>query len=132
MTDVPPLNLVKVVKFTGDRKSGVTEDGVTVYRQDRFWMGQEYGFVAAAQYGSHFIYRDPHVNPTTLEYPRKRRFVGRMDPMCSCGAPAVIVGSKVYAKDASPTTKEDSTTAGQMLVCWMSAQFGHHVDGSHD
>jgi len=130
---LPKLNPIKVLKFTGDRKSGVTENGKTVYRRKQIYMGKEYGMVRTADYGSNFIYVDPDMNEKTGEWPKEPRFVGRWSPMCSCGSPAAITGSNVYAHDASPTTKEDSTTAGQMVVCIFSASHGGmHMDGSHD
>jgi hypothetical protein len=130
---LPKLNPIKVVRFTGDRKSGTTNTGKTVYREDKIYMGKEYGFVKTANYGPHFIYRDPDMDEKTGEWPKDPRFTGRWSPMCSCGSPSGIVGSNVYAPDASPTTKNDSTKPGQMLVCIFAAQHGGmHLDGSHD
>lgn len=126
------LHPVKVLKFTGDRKSGTTDTGKTVYRKDKLYMGKEYGTVMAAQYGSHFIFHDPDFNPVTGQWPVGAKFAGRWTPLCSCGSFAVIVGTNQYKGDMSPTTKEDSTTAGQLLVCWHDATYGFHADGSHD
>jgi len=132
MNELPKLNPVTIVKFTGDRKSGVTNTGKTVYRRDKIWMGKEYGLVKTAGYGSNFIYVDPDYNEKTGEWPRGKKYVGRWTPMCSCGSPAAIVGAKVYKGDASPTGRQDSTTPGQMIICLSVANYGHHIDGSHD
>ena len=132
MSELPKLNPVTITKFTGDRKSAVTSTGKTVYRQDKLWMGKQYGFVAVANYGSHFIYSDPDLNQQTGEWPRGKKYVGRFSPMCSCNSPAGIVGSNVYRGSASPTSKEQSTHPGQMIVCLHVANYGIHMDGSHD
>jgi hypothetical protein len=130
MSELPKLNPVKIVKFTGDRKSGVTDTGKTVYRQEKLWMGKEYGFVATAQFGSHFIFHDPDFNQQTGEWPRGKKFMGRWSPLCSCGSPAAIYGFRAYQQFSSP--EKNSSHPGQMLLCKSVVDFGHHMDGSHD
>lgn len=135
---LPKLNPNKVVRFTGDRKSGVTSTGKTVYRTDKLWMGKEYGWVSCAQFGSHFIYHDPDFNQQTGEWPLDNTgrplpsFIGKWSPLCSCGSPCAVYGTNAYKKYTSPTTKEDSTTAGQLLMCMAVVNYGVHMDGSHD
>ena len=123
---------MKVLKFTGDRKTGTTDTGKLVYRQDKLYMGKEYGWVHTAEYASHFVFHDPDFNPKTGQWPKGAKYSGRWTPLCSCGSFAVIVGAKPYEKDRLATKKEESTTAGQMLVCWHDATYGFHADGSHD
>lgn len=138
MTQLPKLNIVKVVKFTGDRKSAQLADGKMVYRSENIWMGKEYGLVHCSPTGPHFVYADPDFNVKTGQWPMDskgrpyKKFIGRYTPLCTCGSPAGVVGSNVYKGLASPTSKLDSTTAGQMVVCLAMVQLGHHLDGSHD
>jgi hypothetical protein len=130
---LPKLNPIKVIKFSGDRKSAMTLTGKMVYRKDKLYMGKEYGMVAVAGYGPHFIYTDPDMDEKTGNWPPGEQYVGRFSPMCTCNSPAGIVGANVYAGSASPTGKKDSTTPGQMIVCLFAAQNGGtHMDGSHD
>ena len=126
------LHPVKLIRHVGDRKSGELEDHRTVHREERIWMGREYGMVRTADYGNHFIFSDPDFDPKTGEWPRGRQYIGRFTPLCSCGSMAVVVGAAVYREDASPTGNMDSTNPGMMLVCWFHSQYGQHVDGSHD
>ena len=126
------LHPVKVLKFTGDRKSGVTEGGKTVYRQKKIYMGKEYGFVFCAEYASNFVFQDPDFNEKTGQWPQGEKYLGRFTPLCSCGSFAVITGANPYKGDRLPTNKEESDTAGQMVVCWHDVTYGVHADGSHD
>ena len=114
------LNPVKILHFHGDLKSAETADGHTVTRKDGIYVDQEYGVVKCAPYDNHFIFRDPEFE----------KHVGRWMLMCSCGSPAVIVGANVYRKDASPTTGDESTHPGQLIVCWYHQTYGKHSDGS--
>jgi hypothetical protein len=132
MSEIPKLNPVTIVKFTGDRKSAVTSTGKTVYRHDKLWMGKEFGWVHCAGFGNHFIYHDPDFNQTTGEWPKGKKFMGRWTPMCTCASPVGIYGFKAYDKFASPTTREDSTKPGQMLMCKHMVDYGVHMDGSHE
>jgi hypothetical protein len=138
MSDLPKLNPNKVVRFMGDRKSGVTTNGKTVYRSDKLWMGKEYGFVQCAQFSSHFIYHDPDFDQKTGNWPvdkygrTPRQFVGKWTPMCSCGSPCAVYGANAYKQFASPTNRSESTTPGQMLMCIAVVNYGVHMDGSHD
>ena len=146
MTDQTTTNLaylknlhpVKVVSHSGDRQSGKLEDGRTVRREKKLWIGKNYGMVKCADYSSHFLYHDPDFNQNTGDWPTDKqgrpikKFVGRFTPMCSCGSFAVIVGANVYGGDASPTNKSDSSVAGTMVVCWHHSTYGAHTDGSHD
>jgi hypothetical protein len=132
MSDIPKLNPVTIVRFIGDRKSAVTSTGKTVYRHTKLWMGKEYKWVYCAGFGSHFIYHDPDFDQKAGEWPKGRKFVGRWTPMCSCGSPAAIYGSRAYGDFSSPTTKADSTKAGQMLMCKHMVDYGVHMDGAHD
>lgn len=114
------FNPVKIIKIYGDLRRAETADGVTVYRSDTLWMGEEYGMVKCCPYDNHFIFHDPNFE----------KYVGRWTPLCSCGYAAGVVGSNVYKKDGSPTTRLESTVPGQMIVCLAHAQWGRHADGS--
>lgn len=134
----PKLNIIKVLRFTGDRKSATLADGKTVYRSESLWMGKQYGLVKCSNTSNHFIYHDPDFNHGTGDWPTQpngkpfKRFVGRWTPICSCGSPAAVVGSGVYRGSSSPTTAVESTHPGQMLVCLALMQYGIHLDGSHE
>lgn len=70
----------------------------------------EYGaFVPAAPDDLHFIFETP------------KEIVGS-SYMCSCGSPAVIVGSNAYNMFGSPE--------GMMFVCQHYLDFARHSDGS--
>ena len=114
--------LARIIKVYGDLRRAETADGHTVYRQDKLYVkGDGWNrYVKCANYDNHFIFRDPVFN----------KVVGRWEFMCSCGFAAGIVGSNVYAKDASPTSGGDGMQPGEMLLCLLHAQSGKHADGS--
>jgi len=92
-------------------------DGYSVDRLEKLWI-PEYGrFVVCAPYDNHFIYEDPS------------KKTGRWVFMCTCGSPAVIVGSDAYAGHASPTSGV-GIYPGEMLVCKMHMDRNKHADGS--
>jgi hypothetical protein len=136
--NLPKLNIIKVVRFTGDRKSAVLSDGKAVYRQEKLWMGKDYKFVHCADFGSHFIYHDPDFNSKTGNWPTNndgstpKKYLGRWTPICTCGSPAAVIGSDDYKKWASPTNNIESTTPGQLLMCISLLNYGHHMDNSTD
>lgn len=121
MNKAPRIHPTKVIRFYGDLKKAETADGYTVYRVDRIFF-REHGMVKCAPYDNHFIFDDP-----AAHIKGKR---GRWTPMCSCGSIAVIAGYNAYRKDASPTSKTDSTIPGEMIVCYLHANTGKHADGS--
>lgn len=129
---------MKIIKFAGDRQSAQLDDGRTVYREDKLWMGRDWKFVKCPSTGPHFIFHDPDFNPQTGDWPLQPngfpypKYIGRRTPLCTCGSFGVVVGSKAYEPFASPTTRADSTTPGQMLMCLALVQTGKHLDGSHD
>ena len=105
-----------VIRAKGDAKRAETLHGVKVYRKEKIeWeLGR---FIKCAPYDNHFVYIDPT---------RRHGWVS----MCSCGAPSVVVGYNAYRQDGSPTTSEESTTPGEMIVCFLHAMTGRHADGS--
>jgi hypothetical protein len=119
-TAMKEFHPIKIIHHSNSLKSVTLEDGTVVKRQNKYYCGPEYGIVPTAPMDNHFIFEDPGY---------KRGIVGRSKFMCTCGSLAVIVGANVYAKDASPTSKEDGSTAGQLIVCWHHATFGKHVTG---
>jgi len=94
-----------------------TLDGYKVHRKEKIWIPKWSRFVVCAPYDNHFIYEDISGKPHRWSY------------MCTCGYMAGVVGSKVYAKDASPTTGK-GIQPGELLVCLAHAQYGKHSDGS--
>jgi hypothetical protein len=105
------------VRNVSDLGVAETLDGYKVYRQDKIWIPAWGRFVVCAPYDNHFVYEDKSGVPQ------------RWAHMCTCGYMAAVVGSKVYAKDASPTSGE-GIMPGEMLVCLAHAQYGKHADGS--
>ena len=70
----------------------------------------EYGVeIRKVEYGNHFIFEVP------------KRIIGP-SWMCSCGAPAVMVGAKAYA--------HLSSYKDAMIVCQHHTQFNKHADGA--
>jgi len=116
------MHVVTVIRHAGDLKSAKTADGIIVKREDKLWMGEEFGWVKCAPYSRHFLFLDPLFE--------KR--IGRWNPCCTCGGMAGIVGANVYAKDASPSTSQESTMPGAMIVCISHANTGKHADGSSE
>ena len=101
-----------VVRNLNDLGEAETLDGYKVYRKDKIFIRAWGRFVMCPSYDNHFIYED--------RSGKKNRWAH----MCTCGSAAVVVGSKAYAKDASPTN------TGELLVCLLHAQYGHHTDNS--
>lgn len=99
-----------IIKHRGDPKHATRDDGVEVYRSEKIFVKENNEFVPCAQYDNHFVYED------------KRPW--HWAHMCTCGSPAVIVGTNVYKKDASPTA------SGKLFVCFHHANNGKHADGS--
>lgn len=121
MTD-PAVHSFSIIKRYLSPNSAVTGEGHTVTRQDRVFLRDPAGWVrwvACPGYDNHFIYKDPEFEMGT---------VGKCATMCTCGSMAVIVGYNAYRKDASPAL--DSSTPGELLVCFTHAQTGKHADGS--
>jgi len=98
------LNIVKVTRFTGDRKSAVLASGRTVYRADSLWMGKDWKLVHCVNSGSHFIYHDPDFNQLTGNWPMNRdgsslkKYRGRWTPICTCNSPGLVVGANAYSE----------------------------------
>lgn len=103
-----------VIKHRGQQNEAETLDGAKVYRKDRLILhSYEDEFpegIQCASYDNHFLYLDPSHK------------IGRWNPMCTCGSPAVIVGYDAYSKDASKQ--------GALIVCLSHAKVGRHGDGS--
>lgn len=108
-----------IIKHRGDLNHAETADGHRVHRQKKVWIDATEGsrgrYVMCAPYDEHFVFIDPM-------YKKMR---GRWFALCSCGSPAVLIGSNTYAHDASPST--EGTIMGEMLVCMIHAQTGNHT-----
>ena len=104
-----------VIRVHNDANEAETLDGYKVTRKK--WVLFDDKLVLCAPYDNHFIYEDPSGK------------IHRWLQLCTCGSPAVIVGYKAYKQDASPTTTADSTTPGEMVVCYIHAVTGKHADG---
>jgi len=109
----PSFSQVRNINDLGEAE---TLDGYKVYRKDKIWIPKWNRFVVCASYDNHFIYEDVSGKPHRWAY------------MCTCGGMGVVVGSRAYAKDASPST--GGGVMGELLVCMPHAQYGKHADGS--
>jgi hypothetical protein len=95
--------LFNIIHHRGDPQTAVTLSGHTVRRQEfvvvpeMLDMGKS-TIVKCAPYDDHFLYLDPVNLP------------GHWFAMCTCGAPAVIIGTG-------------------MLVCFQHASTGKHTTG---
>jgi hypothetical protein len=102
---------VQIIKSYNTLKKVTLFDGTEIFNDGRnkMWI-PEYGTeVACAPYGNHFIF----------EVPERIKGVSHL---CSCGAPAVIVGAKAYA--------HLSSMKNAMMVCQVHTQTNKHADGS--
>lgn len=100
-----------IVKHAGMVNTATLDDGTVVYREDKVWIKEYTGFVKCAPTDNHFVFIFPENNP------RWKWFSA-----CTCGSPAVILGSTAYGHLGSPE--------GMMIVCHHYVTFGRHADGS--
>ena len=107
-----------IITHYNSPNEGVTDQGKKVHREDKIFILNHW--VKAAPYDTNFVYTDPSIAD----------IVGRWSPMCTCGSPAGVVGYDAYKADASPSTYKESMIPGEMVVCQLHAQTGHHADGS--
>ena len=105
-----------VIRVHNSANKAETLDGYTVYRNNQLFFDGK--LVFCAPYDNHFIYEDTSGK------------IHRWLQMCTCGSFAYCVGYKGYKRDGSPTTKAESTDAGQMFVCHAHATTGKHADWS--
>lgn len=99
-----------ICHFHNSRNEAVTNDGRKIYRQEKIYVPEWKRYVMCAPYTVHFIFEN------------KKKDYGAYQ--CTCGAAGVIVGSKAYAQDASPTE------TGELFVCIAHALTGKHADGA--
>jgi hypothetical protein len=86
-------------------------NGVVVKKpEQKFWIKEMQGFISAAPYDNHFIFKVPKEIYPSPSY------------MCSCGSMAIYVGSTAYAHLGS--------AEGLMFVCQMHMDFNKHADGA--
>lgn len=99
-----------IVRFLGDRKHAITDQGRKVERQEKIFV-KEYGrYIPMAPYITHFIFEE------------KRR--GFCSFQCTCGSPGVIVGHQQYKDDMG------ATPTGELFICLYHGQTGKHKDQS--
>lgn len=96
------------IRVRNDLNTAETVDGERVERQESIFIPEVGAFVKCAPMDNHFIFETKKKN--------------RWSFMCTCGGPAVIVGSKAYSHLGSPE--------GQMLVCYIHTLSNKHLDGS--
>ena len=99
-----------IIKHRGDPTSATTLDGIKVSKEESLFVPEWGTSVKAADYGNHFLYLD------------NSKKIGRWWAMCTCGAPAVIVGYDAY--------KHDASKGGALVVCKDHAGTGRHADGA--
>lgn len=106
MTDQKPKHF-NIIRYAGERDTAVTSDGITVHRQKKVWLEDKENsrWVACAPDDDHFVFIDPLWT----------KIPGRWFAYCSCGSPAILVGSNQYKQFGSPA--KDSTQKGEMLIC---------------
>ena len=105
-----------IIRTRNNLNIAETVNGNRVRREEKIFFSQYNRSVACAPYDNHFVFEDNLQMGWTL--------------FCTCGAPAGIVGFQAYKEDASPTSKEEDTIAGEMIVCMHHAKFNRHLDGS--
>lgn len=90
----------------------------------------EWGMVKCSDYhGEHFVYLDPmyHEDPKQIDPNTGQTGRGHWFAMCTCGSPAVIVGTE-------EAQREISDYVGTLLVCYIYHStlvedgFGTHAD----
>lgn len=98
-------NSPSTVTFTSkDKKFVIYKDD-----QERVFVSEYGGFVRKAPYDNQFVFEAP------------KEMIGS-SYLCSCGSPAVFIGSNAYSHLGSPS--------GMMLVCQSHTSTGKHADGS--
>jgi hypothetical protein len=108
----------KVIRIAGDLKRAKTADGKFVYRTDSIFFPEYSSYpVKCAPYSVHFIFDDP------------TKTVGHWSPMCSCGSPAVIIGSNTYTKLMAPTITGDLIVCFTHMATFEQSGHGRHADG---
>lgn len=105
-----------IIRVRNNLNVAETVHGTRVKRQEKIYFPQAGRSVTCAPYDNHFVFEDTHHYGWTT--------------FCTCGSSAVIVGYQVYKDMASPTSKEEDTVAGELLVCFHHATYGKHLDGS--
>lgn len=99
----------QIIKHYNDPDHAQLPTGEWVQREERVFIKELGGFVVCAPYDNHFVYLLP---------PRKDTWFA----FCTCGSPAVLIGSNSYAHLGSAD--------GMMLVCHMHTMTNKHADGS--
>jgi len=102
---------VEIIRAHNTPNKVTLVDGTVIYRNPSGKMFiPEWGTeIVCAPYDNHFLFEVP------------KRIKGAAH-LCSCGAPAVVVGAKAYAHLSS---HKDA-----MLVCQHHTMFNKHADGS--
>jgi hypothetical protein len=105
--DLENFNIIHHLSSPGEAR---LPNGRMVYREEKLLVKEMKKFVVCAPYDNHFIYES--------NIPQMSSY------MCTCGAPAVIIGANQYKQDASPTD------TGELFVCFFHASLGKHADGT--
>jgi len=113
MTYIKPA--FTIIRSRNNLNVAETIHGTRVFRTEKIFFPEIHRSVACAPYMEHFIFNDTSNTGWTL--------------FCTCGSPAVIVGYQAYKRDSSPTSKQEDTLAGELLVCYHHASYGKHLDG---
>lgn len=112
LQDIYKAKRLKVIHVRGELNEVQLEDGSKRTRQPFFFVPEYGGLIEAAPYDNHFIFANPIEMKDYISF------------QCTCGSPAVAVGSRAYAKDASPTDN------GLLMVCLVHQTTGKHADKS--
>ena len=96
----------QIIRHRGMPNKAQLLDGTWVYRVEKIYVEEWYGYVPVAPYDNHFIYEVRNVRDKGSSY------------RCTCGAPAIVTGLSGYAHDASPQ--------GKLMVCLLHSTTGFH------
>lgn len=108
-----------IIKQRGDPKTAITNSGHRVKKQEYVYLRDEQGTYqklrCADYHNEHFLYIDPQFNDEIPEG-KASKYRGWF-AMCTCGAPAVIVGKGVGGLGSAQFSYGE-----MMLVCMAHTQ----------
>ena len=100
--------MANVIHQFGRPYKAIDVDGRTIERQDEIFFNRQ--MYATMDYDNHFVYKTDKIGSATL--------------MCTCGAPAGVIGHREYKKYTSKYYGEG------MIACLHYTSYGRHSDGS--
>lgn len=101
-------------------RAGEQELKIQPFPDGMFYDEQRNLYIKVIDYDNHMV----GLNPDFVAG-KKDAWFG----LCSCGAPAIVVGYNAYAHGASATHGKQ-IAAGELIVCFNHINYGKHSDGS--